>query len=154
MTRTPQHHAVTRRPAHHGSPVSHKRAVHIVRHAAAALRPHAVAKSRPRTKPAPAYRSVVKATLGRVHPVIVQLPTSGTAPTTRSSSSGFGPQTVARVVSSALQSLGKLVQTGGGGFGRRIVQQFPLTLFLLGIAAMVLGSALSASRYVRRAEAG
>jgi hypothetical protein len=57
-------------------------------------------------------------------------------------------------VSSALQSLGKLVQTGGGGFGRRIVQQFPLTLFLLGIAAMVLGSALSASRYVRRAEAG
>lgn len=148
--RTAHHKAVTR----HTVNASHRIVARPAHHVAMAVRPHAKGARHPKAKPEPVYRYVVKPHQGRPHPVVIQLPASHTAAVKSPSSASFGPQTVARAVSSALQSLGSLVQTGGGGFGRRIVEEFPLTLLLLGIAAIVAGSVLSFSRFLANAEAG
>jgi hypothetical protein len=73
---------------------------------------------------------------------VIQLPVPASQSAAAGSRSGsdLSPQTIARAVASAVQSVEALATTGGGGFGKRILPEFPITLFLLGLLSVAGGS--------------
>lgn len=95
------------------------------------------------------YRYVIPQASGHTRHVTVQLPASQRGASGSSSFLPVNPQKVPAAVASAIQNLTNLVRTGGGGLGKRIVPQLPVTWFLLGLMAVVAGSLLRMLSVVR-----